>query len=169
VPCIRQRSGRAGADVDDQHVVEHVEAVGHREGLRAEHDRVDPLLGGVEDRALVVDRGLRRGADHRVDELVLAGLGAADDLADQVLGGLEVVLEVAAGLAVAGLDHAVLQRAEEVQREALLDGLVAEQHVLLEQLAADDVLRVADVRRTVSRTPFEALTEVRDVPRSMPR
>jgi hypothetical protein len=85
---------------------------------------------------------LRRGADHRVDELVLAGLGAADDLGDQVLGGLEVVR-----LSAVGLDDAVLERTEESERQAVLERLVAEEDVLSQELAADDVLRVSDVRR----------------------
>ena len=44
--------GRARADVDHQHVVEHVQAVGHRERLRAQHDRVDALARRLDDGAL---------------------------------------------------------------------------------------------------------------------
>jgi hypothetical protein len=47
---------RAGADVDDEHVVEHVEAVRDRERLGAQHHAVHRLARGLDDRVLVVDR-----------------------------------------------------------------------------------------------------------------
>src|SRR5262249_25453048 len=73
-----------------------------------------------------------------------------EDVADEVLRRLHLLLDLVLGdadrLLVRELDHALLERPVEVEGEALLDGFLAEEHVLLEELLGDDVLRVADER-----------------------
>jgi hypothetical protein len=93
----------------------------------------------------VVDRGLRGDADHGVHELVGARARLTDDLADQVGGRLEVALDVVR-LVVAELQDARGERTVEAAREAMVQRFVAEQDVLLQELPADDVLRITDVR-----------------------
>jgi hypothetical protein len=96
--------------------------------------------GRVEDRLLVLDRGLGRGADHGVDQLVRLGPRAPDDLLDEVGGRAHVALRIGVGL-----DHAVRQRAIELQREAIGDGLVAVERLLAQLLQRHRILGVAHV------------------------
>ena len=107
--------GRAGADVDHEHVVEHVEAVGDRERLGAQHHGVDRLARGLDDRVLVVDRGLGRARrSRRRRARPCAACAQADDLADQVRGRLQVAFDVVASCRCVVLDHAGGERAVEV-------------------------------------------------------
>ncbi|MEZ5974213.1 MAG: hypothetical protein R3E96_05070 [Planctomycetota bacterium] len=131
---------RTGTDVDHQHVLEHVEAIGHRERLRAQHHGVHGLARGLQDRVFVVDRGLGRHADHRVDQLVLAGTGQTHGFLHKVLGSAQAL-----GILTVFVEreHTVLERAVEVEGKTLLAGFLAEENVLLEQLASDRILGVA--------------------------
>ena len=142
--------GGAGADVDDQHVFEPVQAIGHSKRLAAEHDRIDVFARGIDDGLTVVHRRFGRRANDAVDQLICARLGEANGFPDQVTGRLEIGLGFGVRI-ITGLDDTLLERLVHLQRQALLDGFLAVEHFLLQQLQADDVLGVADDR--IDRLP----------------
>jgi hypothetical protein len=107
------------------------------------------LLRRLDERLLVLDRGLRRGADDPVDELVGARARERDRVAEEVLRGAEVRVRLVLRdrLAVGALDHPLLEGAVEAQREAVLDRVVPEEDLAPQELLRDDVLRIADDAR----------------------
>ena len=79
---------RARADVDDHGVVEHAQAVGHRERLGDDHQRVGVFFYGVADGELVDFERLGRHPHGGVNFLVFVRIDQFDEVVDEFADGL---------------------------------------------------------------------------------
>ena len=118
-------------DVNDEGVGDHVESISHSERLGDDHGGVNGACSGVKDGGLVDVAGFGRSTDDGDHTVVFLGVGKPDEVGDEVSDILSVLGCV--------LDDTEFEGAEKVQRQSILEGLVAKEHVSLQEVASDGV------------------------------
>ena len=128
--------GGTCSDVNDERVRNHVKGVSDGKRLRDDHGGVHRACGGVKDRCFVDVTCLGRSTDDGHDTIVVLGIRKADEVRDEVSDEFAVFRCV--------LDDTEFKRAVKIESESVLQGLVAKQHVSLEEVSSDGVLRGSD-------------------------
>ena len=144
VVCFRHRSMHSAqvdgscSDVNHECVGKEIQSISHGEGFRADDDAVHEFGSSFKNVGLGSDAGFCRCSDDSIDSASGRDLSLFKNVLDQVTGCPLGILVFT--------DDTLVQRADQIDRHAVLNRFFAEDLVsAAEQLFADVVLSVAHI------------------------